>query len=216
MWGQGVVFPVLDHTWSPGTDSWICSTRGNGTLSYTNLVTWFMTFPSCSICCEISSPLTWGKCVDTCFTMGGAFPSTIFYREETWDREVILSLSRAVGKKSPQEQSVSKIHLERVSLHVQLVHSTIPELGGRYAVCNFHLMLKVLLTCYTKSAMKAGPLSNPMLVGNPNLGTVSLSRHQATFDALPVWVGKASPHPENVHTVTSRYWLFQWSPLPGV
>ena len=141
--------------------------------------------------------------------MGGAFPSTIFYREETWDREVILSLSRAVGKKSPQEQSVSKIHLERISLRVRLAPSTIPELWGLYAVCNFPLMLKVLLTCYTKSAMKAGPLSNPMLVGNPNLGTVSLSRHQATFDALPVWVGKASPHPENVHTVTSRYWSFQ-------
>ena len=38
--------------------------------------------------------------------------------------------------------------------------------------------------------MKTGPLSDTMLVGNPNLGTVSLRRHQATFDALSVWVGK--------------------------
>ena len=62
-------------------------------------------------------------------------------------------------------------------------------------------MFKVLLTCYTKSATKAGPLSNPMLVGNPNLGTISLSRHWAASDALSVQVGKASTHPENVHTM---------------
>ena len=37
-----------------------------------------------------------------------------------------------------------------------------------------------------------------MLVGSPNLGTISLSRHQATSDALSIQVGKASTHPENV------------------
>ena len=94
------------------------------------------------------------------------------------------------------------IHLENVSLSVQLAPSTIPELWGLYAVCNFHLMFKVLPTCYTKSATKA--LSDPMLVGNANLGTITLSRHQATSDALSVQVGKASTHPENVHTMTSR------------
>ena len=116
--------------------------------------------------------------------MGGGLPYTILYGEEPWDYGVILSLSRAVGNKSTQEQSVSKIQLEGVSLSVWLVPSTIPELWGLYTVCNFHLMFKVLLTCYTKSAMKAGPLSDPMLVGNPNLGTISLSRHWATSDAL--------------------------------
>ena len=65
-------------------------------------------------------------------------------------------------------------------------------------------MLEVLLSCYTKSARKAGPLSDPMLVRNPNLGSISLSRHQATFDAVSVRVGKASTHPENVHIMTSR------------
>ena len=75
---------------------------------------------------------------------------------------------------------------------------------GLYAVCSFYLIFKVLLTCCTKSAMKARPLSGPVLVGNPNLGTISLSRHRATSDALSVQVGKASTHPENVHTVTSR------------
>ena len=83
----------------------------------------------------------------------------------------LWGLSRAVGNKSTQEQSVSKIHLESVSLSVRLVPSTIPELWGLYVVCNFHLMFKVLLTRCTKSATKARPLSDPMLVGNPNLGT---------------------------------------------
>ena len=135
--------------------------------------------------------------------MGGGLSYTILYGEKPWDCGVILSLSRAVGNKSTQQQSVSKIHLESVYLSVRLVPSTIPELWDLYAVCNFHLIFKVLLTRYTKSATKAGPLSNPMLVGNPNLGTISLSRHWAPFDALSVGVGKASTHPENVHTMTS-------------
>ena len=117
-----------------------------------------------------------------------------------WD---ILSLSRAIGNKSTQYQSVSMIHLESVSLSVLLVPSTIPELWGLYAVCNFYLMFKVLLTCCTKSAMKAGLLSDPMLAEYPNLGTISLSRHRSTSDALSVRVGKVSIHPENIHTMTS-------------
>ena len=136
--------------------------------------------------------------------MGGGLPYTILYGEEPWDCGVIMSLSRTIRNKSTQEPSVSKIHLETVSLSVQLVPSTIPELWDLYAVCNFHLIFKVLLTRYTKSATKAGPLSDPMLVGNPNLGTISLSRHWAPFDALSVRVGKASTHPKNVHTMTSR------------
>ena len=78
------------------------------------------------------------------------------------------------------------------------------ENSGLYAVCSFHLMFKVLLTCCTKSATKARPLSEQMLVGSPHLGTISLSRHRATSDALSVQVGKASTHPENVHTMISR------------
>ena len=111
------------------------------------------------------------------FYYGRGPPIHNLYREEPWDCGVILSLSRAVGNKSTQEQSLSKIHLESVSLSVRMVSSTISELWGLYVVCNFHLMFKVLLTCYTKSATKSGPLSDPMLVGNPNLGTISLSRH---------------------------------------
>ena len=140
----------------------------------------------------------------TCFIMGGGLPYTVLYGEEPWDCGVILSLSRAIRNKSTQEQSVSKIHLESVSLSVRLVPSTISELWGLYAVCNFHLMFKVLLTCYTKSATKARSLSEPMLVGSPNLGTISLSRHRATSDALSVRVEKASTHPKKVHIMTSR------------
>ena len=44
--------------------------------------------------------------------MGGGLPYTILYGEDPWDGGVILSLSRAVGSKSTQEQSVSLIHLE--------------------------------------------------------------------------------------------------------
>ena len=107
-----------------------------------------------------------GKFVDTCFIMGGGLPYTILYGEEPWDCGVILSLSRAVGNKSTQEPSVSKICLESLSLSVPLVPSTIPELWGLYAVCNFHLMFKVFLPCYTKSATKARPLSDPMTVSS--------------------------------------------------
>ena len=71
-------------------------------------------------------------------------------------------------------------------------------------MCSFHLMFKVLLTYCTKLAMKARPLSDPMLVGNPYLGTISLSKHRATSDALSVQIGKVSTHPKNVNTMTSR------------
>lgn len=43
-------------------------------------------------------------------------------------RAVILSLTKAVGSTSTQEQSFSVIHLESVSFRVRLVHSTISEL----------------------------------------------------------------------------------------
>ena len=75
------------------------------------------TLPSCSVCCEISSPLTWGK-----FIMGGGFPYTILSGEEPWDGGVILSLSRADGNKPAQEQSVSKIHLSLFKCPVGSFH----------------------------------------------------------------------------------------------
>ena len=129
-------------------------------------------------------PLTWGKFVDTSFIMGGGLPYTISYGEYSWDRRVILSLSRAIGSKSTQEQSVSVIHLESLLKCLVGPFHHLRTLG-LYAVCSFHLRFKVLLTC-TKSTMKSRPLSDPILVGNPNPGTISLSRHGATSDALSV------------------------------
>ena len=102
-----------------------------------------------------------------------------------------------------RQKQVSMIHLESLfKCPVGSFHHL--RTLGLYAVCNFHLMFIVLFPCCTKSATKAGSLSDTMLVGNQNLGTISLSRHRATSDALLVRVGKASTHPENVHTMTSR------------
>ena len=135
--------------------------------------------------------------------MGGGLPHTISYGEQPWDCGVILSLSRAIGSKSTREQSVSLIHLESLfKCPVGSFHHL--RTLGLHAVCSFHLMFKVLRTCCTKSATKAGPLPDPVLVGNPNLGTISLSRHWATSDILSVQVGKAFTQLGNVHTMTSR------------
>ena len=65
-------------------------------------------------------------------------------------------------------------------------------------------MFKVLLIC-TKSAATARSLSEPMLVGSPNLGTISLSRHHSTSDAFSDQVGIDSTHPENVTVVSVRF-----------
>ena len=51
-------FQSLTHTGSPGTNSWIYSPSRNGTLSCTNLVTWFITLASCSICVKSHLPLS--------------------------------------------------------------------------------------------------------------------------------------------------------------
>lgn len=45
---------------------------------------------------------------------------------------------------SVHEQSVFMIHFESVSFRVWLVLSTILELWGLYAVCNFHLTFRGL------------------------------------------------------------------------
>ena len=103
-------------------------------------------------------------------------------------------MSKAAGSKSNHEQSVSMIHFESVSSRVQLVHSTIPELWGLYAVCNFHLIFRALHTCWIKSATNAGPLSDPILVGNPNLGISSQIKQWATWFAFSVRWGRPLPN----------------------
>ena len=66
--------------------------------------------------------------------MGGGLPYTILYGEEPWDCGVILSLSRAIGSKSTQEQSVSKIHLESLFKCPAGSYFTISELWA-YMQC---------------------------------------------------------------------------------
>jgi len=162
MWGQWVVFPVLDPQLIPRHKFVNVFPKGeqHPFLCKLSYLIYYLT-QLFHLLWNLISPYLRQICWH------------LFYygRGQPWDCGVILSLTRAVRNKPTQEQSASMIHLESVSLSVQLAPSTIPELWGLYAVCNFHLMFKVLLTFYTKSAMKAGPLSNPMLVGNPNLGT---------------------------------------------
>ena len=54
-------------------------------------------------------------------------------------------------------------------------------------------------------AVNSGPLSDWREVGIPNLGQIWVRRIEATADAHLLVVGKASTHPENVSTNTSRY-----------
>ena len=66
-------------------------------------------------------------------------------------------------------------------------------------MCNFYFIFMALLTCI-RYDMKAGPLSDPMLVGNPYRGTISLSRLRATSDAISVRVGRPPPIPRKYIT----------------
>ena len=61
--------------------------------------------------------------------------------------------------------AVSMIHLESVSLSVRLVHSTIPELWGLYAVCSFHLIFRVYRRVEL-SRLLLGPDNGPALVAD--------------------------------------------------
>ena len=72
-------FHSSTHTWPPGTNSF---PRGNSTLSYTKLVTWFITLPSCSICCEISSPLPEANLLTPVLLWEGA-SHTLFHMENS-------------------------------------------------------------------------------------------------------------------------------------
>ena len=192
MWGQGEVFPVLHHTWSPGTNSWICSPRGNSTLSCINLVTWFITLPSCSICCEISSPLTWGKFV---LQWEGA-SHTQFHTENSHATHATVGSSWVWAEPleaSPPRSSQSLRSTWRVSLlSVWLVRSTIPELWGLYAVCNFHLRFRALHTCWIKSGTKAGRCLILYWLGTQS-GDYFSKQTVSHFICFFIWGGEGLP-----------------------
>ena len=101
---------------TPDPRAQICeSVPHGGDLSCTNLATWFITLPSCSICCEISSPLTWGKFVDTCFIMGGA-SHTQFHMEKSHGTVGSSWIWAEPSETSPPRSSQSLWSSWRVSL----------------------------------------------------------------------------------------------------
>lgn len=52
---------------------------------------------------------------------------------------------------------------------------------------------------------KAGPLSEPIFSDIPHRGTISSKIFFVTMEAVSLFVGSASAHPEKVPTSTSRY-----------
>ena len=72
-------------------------------------------------------------------------------------------------------------HFAKVTLIVWFTLSTISEhcmyvvcmyictYTDLYAVCSFHLIFTALQTNWSNSATNVGPLSDPILKGNPNL-----------------------------------------------
>ena len=194
-------FQSLTHTWSLGTNSWICSPRGTSSLSCTNLVTWFITWPNCFICCEIPSA-----------TGVADLPTPVLLWEGASQRQFHMENNRgiqgypykAAESKSIHEQSVSMIHFESVSLRVRLVLSTTPELWGLYAIRYFHLIFRALHTCWINSVTKGKAIVWSYTGWEPKSGDYLRSREQATSFASSVRVGKASSHPEKVHTMTSK------------
>ena len=75
-------------------------------------------------------------------------------------------------------------------------------------VCGFQVMPKALETCWVAAEMKAGPLSECILLGRPKQGMMSLSMISATVEAPSDEVEKASIHPVKVSLIVRRYHNF--------
>ena len=60
-----------------------------------------------------------------------------------WGHGVILSLSRAIGSKSTQEQSVSMIHLKSVSFKCLVGSLRHPRISGAYIISTWYLELYI-------------------------------------------------------------------------
>ena len=95
--------------------------------------------------------------------------------------------------------------LVRWSFMRPLALSTLPEDWGWYGIWSFQVMPKALETCWVTAEMKAGPLSDRILLGRPKQGMMSLSRISATVEAPSDEVGKASIHPVKVSIIVRRY-----------
>jgi hypothetical protein len=93
---------------------------------------------------------------------------------------------------------------------VQFKISTLPKLWGQYAVWSCQVIFSPFVSYLAIFDTKAGPLSDPMEIRIPHLGFISFNKAWTTFWAYPVRVGKASIHPEKVHTITIRYLSFSF------
>ena len=109
---------------------------------------------------------------------------------------------------------VSRINFVKVCLEFYLFFFIFPELWGLYTQWNFYLTSKYLATPWLTWATKAGPLSDTIAFGTPNLGKFSL-----TIFLMTIW--SVSFYKEKLlsilrtFTKTRRYlytyFFFQWS-----
>ena len=190
MWGQGVIFPVLDPHLIPGHKfvSLFPKEEWHPFLYQLSYLIYYLS-QLFHLLWNLISPYMRQICWHL-FYYGRGPPIHNFIRKIAMGPWVWAEPLEV----SPPRRSQSLWSTCRVSLwSVRLVRSTIPELWGLYAVCNFHWIFIALHTCWIKSATKAGPLSDPILVGNPNLGVTSQSRQRATSFAFSVRVGKPPP-----------------------
>ena len=152
-------------------------------------MTSWITFSNCSSCCNTSLPPLCNKFPFTSLICGGGLLN-IIHRGNTHARGVILILINTNGITSIREGApVSCTHFAKVTLRVQFILSAILELCDLYIVYSFHLTLTALQTSWSNSATNAGPLSDSILRGNPNLGIMSLGKNQATSFAFSALVG---------------------------
>jgi hypothetical protein len=77
------------------------------------------------------------------------------------------------------------------NFRILFIHSSLPELWGWEAICNFQVTPKPLAISCTTCARKAGPLSDPIDTGFPNQGMISFNRHLPPSWAFSVKCGES-------------------------
>ena len=90
----------------------------------------------------------------------------------------------AKGRRVTQSPQVSIASFVKVSFRVRFILSTCPELGGLYLQCSFHLVPRAETSPLTILLTNAGPLSEPIDAGSPNLGIISSRSFLATIIAV--------------------------------
>ena len=101
-------------------------------------------------------------------------------------------LEGSLSMKSQSLWSILKVSLQEFDWFIPPFQNS-----GAYmlwGLCNFYLIFRALHSCWIKSSTKAGPLSDPILVGNPNLGISSQIKQWATWFAFSVRWGRPLPN----------------------